>query len=454
MAAALAAAGCGGGDDAATTGATGPAPAPAGTVTARVVDADTAEPLGGATVLAFRGREVVARATAAADGTAALPEGSRFAEARVPGRPPARARIAGPAVELGVFDPALQSPEYGGGPERDRFVPGAGAPPPRGGPDWSFESRSLLEFPPAVANGLVVVGNNGGRVYALESETGELRWARRQRGQIASSPAIAGEVVYVSSMDGALTAYTAGAGRELWTFSTGGSPIESSPLVVGGVVHVGAWNGRLYAVDARTGRARWTFSAEGDIKGSAALAAGRIVVADYAGNVHALDPSTGRERWAYRGGRRFYGGPAVSGDTIVIGDVGGAVIALDARDGSERWRHGTGGAFVYSTAAIARGTAFIGSYDGVFQALDLRTGAVRWSYDMGERISGSATVVGDVVYTATLFRRGGPRRTVGLDTQTGAVRFERAEGRYSPAVGAGRTLYLVGTRTLDAYRSP
>jgi hypothetical protein len=43
---------------------------------------------------------------------------------------------------------------------------------------------------------------------------------------------------------------------------------------------------------------------------------------------------------------------------------------------------------------------------------------------------------------------------VGLDTQTGAVRFERAEGRYSPAVGAGRTLYLVGTRTLDAYRSP
>jgi outer membrane protein assembly factor BamB len=437
VAAALAAAGCGGGDDAATTGATGPAPAPAGTVTARVVDADTAEPLGGATVLAFRGREVVARATAAADGTAALPEGSRFAEARVPGRPPARARIAGPAVELGVFDPALQSPEYGGGPERDRFVPGAG---PTGASRAARCSSSRPRWRTASSS-------------SATTAAGSTRSSRRP-ASCAGRGAIAGEVVYVSSMDGALTAYTAGAGRELWTFSTGGSPIESSPLVVGGVVHVGAWNGRLYAVDARTGRARWTFSAEGDIKGSAALAAGRIVVADYAGNVHALDPSTGRERWAYRGGRRFYGGPAVSGDTIVIGDVGGAVIALDARDGSERWRHGTGGAFVYSTAAIARGTAFIGSYDGVFQALDLRTGAVRWSYDMGERISGSATVVGDVVYTATLFRRGGPRRTVGLDTQTGAVRFERAEGRYSPAVGAGRTLYLVGTRTLDAYRSP
>ena len=150
-------------------------------------------------------------------------------------------------------------------------------------------------------------------------------------------------------MDGTLTAYGAGAGVPLWSFSTDGSPIESSPLVVDGLVYVGTWAGGLHAVDAATGEQRWRYQAPDDIKGSAALANGLIVVGDYSGNVHALDPATGAERWTYTGGTRFYGGPAVRGDTIVIGDVGGAVIAIDARSGAERWRHSTGGSYVYSS---------------------------------------------------------------------------------------------------------
>jgi outer membrane protein assembly factor BamB len=207
-------------------------------------------------------------------------------------------------------------------------------------------------------------------------------------------------------------------------------------------------------VDAQTGKERWSFQASGDIKGSAALASGAIVVGDYAGNVHALDPRSGAVRWTFTGGVRFYGGPAVSGDTIVIGDVGGAVVALDARTGAQRWRHSTGGAYVYSTPAIADGAAYIGSYNGSFQALDLATGSVRWSFDVGGRISGSATVVDGVVYVARLYAPGQSRATYGLDTRTGAVRYETDDGRYSPAVGAGRTLYLVGTRLLHAHPAP
>jgi len=244
------------------------------------------------------------------------------------------------------------------------------------------------------------------------------------------------------------------AGSPRWSFPTAGSPVESSPLVVDGVVYAGAHNGRLYAVDAATGKQRWSYQAPSDIKGSAALANGLIVVGDYAGNVHALDPASGAERWTYTGGVRFYGGPAVSGDTIVIGDVGGAVIAIDARTGDELWRHSTGGAYVYSTAAIADGRAFVGSYNGSFEALDLGTGAVDWSFDVGGRISGSATVVDGVVYVSRLYAPGQARATYGLDTATGAVRYQTDDGRYSPAVGAGRTLYLVGTRLLHAFPAP
>ena len=309
------------------------------------------------------------------------------------------------AAAVDLYDPRLQSPEYGGGASRDRYVPAVRVPPPAGRPAWTFESRTLLEFPPAVSDGLAVIGTNSGRVYAARRRRRLGGLGPAPEGEIASSPAIAGGRAIVGSMGGQLVAYGVGAGTPLWTFSTG-SPIESSPLIVDGLVYVGTWAGGLYAVDAATGKQRWRYQAPDDIKGSAALANGLIVVGDYSGNLHALDPRSGAERWTYTGGARFYGGPAVSGDTIVIGDVGGAVIALDARSGGERWRHSTGGAYVYSTAAIADGAAYIGSYNGSFQALDLGDGSVRWSFDVGGRISGSATVVDGVVYTARLYAPG------------------------------------------------
>lgn len=446
-------AGCGGGGD--RGGTTRPAPAPdAGdTLAIRVVDGDRDTPVEGARVVAFRRDRVIARVRSDARGTALVPPGTRLVEVSGAGMSGGRASVRGAPVEVDVYDPALQSPEYGGGPPRTRHVAAVTAPPPSGPPSWTFESRTLIEFPPAVDGGLVVVGVNSGRVYGLNSDTGRIIWARRQKGAIASSPAIVGDTVLVSSMDGALTAYTRAHGTPLWRFATGGSPVESSPLVVGGRAYVGTWAGRLYAVDVATGREAWVFQGPADIKGSAALAGGLIVVGDYAGQVHALDPDTGAERWTYRGGQRFYGGPAVGDGVIVIGDVGGAVIALDAATGAERWRHRTG-AFVYSSPAIAGDTAFIGSYGGRFEAIDLETGAVRWSFDAGGRISGSATVVDGVVYTAVLARSGEPQRTFGLDVRTGAVRYRGDDGRYSPAVGAGRTLYLVGTRHLYAHPAP
>jgi outer membrane protein assembly factor BamB len=135
----------------------------------------------------------------------------------------------------------------------------------------------------------------------------------------------------------------------------------------------------------------------------------------------------------------------------VIGDVGGAVIALDARNGREIWRHRTGD-WVYGSPAIAGGRVFIGSYDGRFQALRLDNGGVIWSHNAGGRISGSATVVGNIVYTSILYRPGQPRKTWGLDIRNGAVRWQISDGRYSPVVGAGATLYVVGTNLLRAYR--
>ena len=434
-----------------------------------VVDGDTREPLVGATVTAFTASGAQPPATSDAQGRTPIPQGTTGACASTAAYPQdCRTVVAGrPQVTIPLYNPALQSPEYGGGPGRTRYVPAVDVPVPDGPPKWTHTGKVLLEFPPSVAAGAVALTTNRGRIFVFDAATGRRRWDKRhpkrrypedsEANNIAAAPAIittgVEKQVLVSGMDGRLVSYSLANGRVLWEYSTGQSPIESSPLVVGETVYVGAWNGRLYAVSTKSGRDRWVFQARGDIKGSAAQAGNLIIVGDYAGNVYGIRATNGTEVWRRAAGKRFYGGSAVSGGIAVIGDVGGAIVALDVKTGEQLWRRATGGA-VYSSPAIAKGTVFIGSYDGSFRALNLRTGAVKWTFSAGGRISGSATVVGDTVYTSVLARRGEKDRTYALNVANGNKRKEFDDGRYSPAVAAGKTLYLVGRTTLYAYPAP
>jgi outer membrane protein assembly factor BamB len=443
--AALAVAGCSGGSDDSA------APEPRRNIVPRVLvtvqDGDTGRPLAGVRV---RGVERWVTTRTDPDGEARLVGPVETIAGSAHGYGADRVPVKRGVAALELHDRRLQSRQYGGGPARRRHLPAVRVGPPNKKPTWTFDARTLIEFPPVVEDGLMAFGTNGGRVFALDATTGKPRWDDRLSGAIASSPSIIDGIVYVTAMDGTLTAYRGATGAKLWRFRTG-SPIESSPLVVDGRIYFGDWAGVLYAVDARSGRVRWKQRAAGQIKGSAALADGKIVIGDYAGRVHAHDPKTGAKRWTYSGGTRFYGGPAAAEGRVIIGDVGGAVHALSARTGRPLWRHSTGGAYVYASPALARGAAYIGSYNGKLQALDLRTGRVRWSFDVGGRISGSATVVGGVAYAARLYADGQPRRTVGVRIDDGKLVHENADGRYTPAVGAGNRLYLVGTRKVYAY---
>ena len=288
----------------------------------------------------------------------------------------------------------------------------------------------------------MVFGTNSGRVYALHADGGELAWARRQKGEIASTPAIDGGSVFVSSMDGTLTAYGAGAGVPLWSFSTDGSPIESSPLVVDGLVYVGTWAGGLHAVDAATGEQRWRYQAprrhQGQRGAGERADRGRRLLRQRprprpgdgrrALDVHGRDPLLRRPRGARRHDRdrrRRRGGHRARRPRRA--PSGGATRPA-APSSTPRPRSPT-----------AR--AYVGSYNGPSRRSSSPTGRCDGPSTPASASPGSATVVDGVVYTAAPLRaRSAPRRTYGLDTRTGAVRFE----------GRGRPLLARRGRRADA----
>ena len=208
---------------------------------------------------------------------------------------------------------------------------------------WDFFLSS-----PAVNEGLVYFGSGDGNLYALNAETGQLKWKFATQGVVHSSPAVAGGVVYFGSWDSYLYALDAATGQEKWKFKTGEDRtnynqvgIQSSPAVDGGVVYFGCRDAHLYALDARTGQEKWNFDAHGTwINTSPAIYEGA----------------------AYVG----LSVPAVFG-------------AVDIKTGQVRF-HLDARFMVFSSAALAGGMAYFGSFNGKLYAVDLKTGQFNWEF--------------------------------------------------------------------------
>jgi outer membrane protein assembly factor BamB len=136
---------------------------------------------------------------------------------------------------------------------------------------------------------------------------------------------------------------------------------------------------------------------------------------------------------------------------VYIGNVNGRVLALDADTGEIAWVRVVDD-FVYSSPAVAFRTVYVGSYDRTLYALDAVTGRPRWTFDAGERISGTPTVIGDLVWFSTLAREPRDGRTFALDARTGERVLTFPDGRYTPAVGVRDLLVITGVRTLYGLR--
>ena len=457
-----------------TTSETSPAPPPAAESRIAVVrNGDTGAAIDRATVAPVYPPSEVGPVITYAGGGFPIPDGATGVYVRYPPygeRFQAITSATPRRVVVDLYDPALQSPQYGDNTRRTRFNPKLTLPPPRAGqkPVWEHTGKALIEFPPVVWQGTAVFANNVGTVFAYDvnppaRRPQRPRWSIRstQRGKLmAASPAIypkgTDATVIVAGMDGMVNSYnlrTAGR-RQAWNrpFSTGGSPIETSPLIVGKSVYVGDHNGNVYRLNADTGVQQCGYHASGAVKGSAAQYGDNIVFADYNGTVYSMRARDCTIVWQRHVGKRFYGGPGVSGSTIVLGDVGGAVYGISADTGNVLWTQRTGD-MVYSSPAIADGVAYIGSYDHYLRALRLKDGKELWRFDVGGRISGSASVIGNTVYVARLAARGQSDATYAINTTTRKVVWQSSDGRYSPAVGAGRTLFIVGRTSLSAYRT-
>jgi outer membrane protein assembly factor BamB len=127
---------------------------------------------------------------------------------------------------------------------------------PTNGPTaWRAYLAASTKVTPAVADGVVYVGANDGKLRAIQADTGKELWSADTGAEILAEPLVDGGQVYSANGLGVVSAYTR-AGKKVWSF-TAGDAVYSSPVMADGKVVFGCNDGWLYAVDAATGKRAW-----------------------------------------------------------------------------------------------------------------------------------------------------------------------------------------------------
>ena len=259
---------------------------------------------------------------------------------------------------------------------------------------WSQPTGGYIESGPAVANGVVYVGSDDTKVYAMNAATGKVIWSYPTSGAIDSGPVVAGGGVYIGSQGRRVYAIKA-SGKLLWSYSTSGA-VESKPTVTGGTVYVGDDYDNVYAINSATGKLRWSYSTGGNVTSSPAVTNGLLYVGSDDHTVYAIVAATGELRWSYRTGGSVDSSPAVAGGTVYIGSDDRNLYALNAASGKLLWSYPTGGA-VDSGPTVVSGTIYVASEGrGVYSVY--ASGKLRWFFATRAADKSSPAVVDGTVY--------------------------------------------------------
>jgi outer membrane protein assembly factor BamB len=138
--------------------------------------------------------------------------------------------------------------------------------------EWVYPTELPLGNSPTITNGVAYVGGFDHRIHAIEADpdpgilpidddTGyrlndRVLWTYEASAGFETNPLVINDTVYAGNRDGAFYALDANTGALRWSYQTGG-PILFSAAYQGNTVYFASNDAHAYALDAQTGELVW-----------------------------------------------------------------------------------------------------------------------------------------------------------------------------------------------------
>ena len=339
--------------------------------------------------------------------------------------------------------------------------------------EWVFDSGEPLSAPATYADGsiYIVAGDTmaTGAIASVTASEGYRHWHVSLDSIADYSPAVTGDMVYVGTRSGVLTALDRETGEALWAFDLESS-VVGSPIIQAGVIYIASDD--VYAIDAATGKQLWRHTIDGDVSRPIRLSGQIISAISSDGNVNLISAENGRRRLTFPLWFSTSAAPVVSGTALVVPGDRAFVQALDIQERdvpmekairfwwTKLWlwdmapRPPLPRAYLWQNRTIGGDTAYaLGADDysvflGVSEvdgsrtvvALDLSTGHVRWETPAASTVFSPAILTDDSLIVGT-----NGAGVLAIDKLTGTLLWELdVQGGLStaPTLTGGGTILL------------
>ncbi len=251
-------------------------------------------------------------------------------------------------------------------------------------------SKHELSSGVEAADGLVIVGNKKGQLFALDQATGAQTWTAQLSGAIISPALIQTGRVIVVANDGTVFAFDEATGQQAWTYKLANAQFslrgQAAPISIDPrTIAVATSNGYIYAIDSLTGVPRMqqrVAVSEGrsdiqrliDIDGDPVLAGQLLVTTSYQGQVTATDLASRRVVWSEDASSLTR--PEVYDNKVFVAETTGKLTAYDLATGQQLWQNEQLLNRDLSNPVVLGQNLVVGDLDGVLHLIDPNTGTI------------------------------------------------------------------------------
>ena len=237
----------------------------------------------------------------------------------------------------------------------------------------------------AVSGNLVMFGDAGGKLYALDTSTGSYRWSVTTEGASAVGiPAVDGNSAVFALLDGHIVCVRISDGETLWTYEpeydeSKTEGLADGPIIAEEKVFASFSGGELRALDLKNGRLIWRYTAEQGLRTAPAYANGLVLLGEYNGLFSMINAKSGK-RLNGGGAGGAVNTPAVNAGNVYYSAWDGSVHAVKIKDVIPLWDAQVGEP-ITTAPVIADGLIVVCTAMGKIIALDEKNGSILWRYD-------------------------------------------------------------------------